>query len=227
MKKAVLLAMVLVAGLALAKSFDTGYEPEGLDGLTKQKGVFKTTRINPDTDFSHYTKYLQREVILVVRDPGTQRIQSTGSLIGRRSNESIMPEYEELIEFKQIVLTALSSEMARSSGLEMVNDLGPNTLVVQPVVTDVVFTSSSKNKSEDGREFPELSHGTIVFDLIDGETGLIQGRMGERRRCDAPKDAEPTSGAWPNLAYWAESAASDFCQELRRIEGPTAGSEAD
>lgn len=223
MKKAVLLAMamVLVAGSIIAKSFDTGYKPEGLEAVTKQKGAFKTTLVHPETDFSRYTNYLQRELILVVRDPATQRSQSTGSLIGQRANESVMPEYEELIEFKQIVLTALTSEMARSTDLARVNDLGPNTLVVQPVVTDVVFTSSSKNKSEDGRKFPELSHATIVFDLIDGETGLIQARMGERRRCDAPKGVEPTTGAWPNLAYWAESAATDFCQELRRVGTPT------
>ena len=75
-----------------------------------------------------------------------------------------------------------------------------------------------------------LSQGTIVFDLIDGETGVIQMRIGERRKCKRPKgapsSADPT-GPWPNVDSWAELAVADLCQELARMYGATPVAQAD
>lgn len=226
MKKSALLIvlMVLVAGFVIGKSFETGYEPAGLDELEKQKGLFKNTEVRTDADFSRYTKIYQRKVMLVVRDPGTESSQTTGSLVGGRGRTSVMPEWDELTALKNIVSDALTAELVRSTDLEQVHDGGPGVLVLRPVITDVVFSTSSKNRSEDGRELPSLSYGTIVFDLIDGETGMIQARMGERRKCRPPKGEEPQPGAWPNAAHWAESAAADFSKELTRLRDgrPTA-----
>ena len=67
-----------------------------------------------------------------------------------------------------------------------------------------------------------LTQGTIVFDLIDGETGVIQMRIGERRKCrrakDSPSSAAAT-GPWPNVGHWVELAAADLSRELRRVQG--------
>lgn len=47
MKRVALAAVVTtcVAVSGVAKNLDTGYEPKGLDELTKQKGIFKTTLV--------------------------------------------------------------------------------------------------------------------------------------------------------------------------------------
>ena len=45
-----ILVMVMIVGVGLAKNLDTGHEPEGLDELTKRKGLFKTILIHPDAD---------------------------------------------------------------------------------------------------------------------------------------------------------------------------------
>ena len=220
MKKVILpiLLMTLLSGVILAKSLDTGYEPEGLDELAKQKGIFKTTLINPEADFPRYTEYQMRQIVVVVVNPGAQALDnSTGRLLGGRERESVIPEYDEVVEFKRIVGEVIAAKLAQSTALEPAVDTGPNTLVLQPIITDAVFTSSSKNKSEDGRELPTLSQGTIVFDLIDGDTGSIVARLAERVRCKPPKGTESTSGAWPNLAYWTECAAADLARELERV----------
>lgn len=218
MKKiCLLLVLTCSVGLGVASSLVTGYEPAGLDELDKQKGTFKTTLIRPDADFSRYTRIQTKTVALVLRDTGGANEFSTGRLLAKREKESVVPEYDEVVEFKRIVGETLASELESTTGLELVDETGPNTLVLQPVVTDVVLSSSSKNKSEDGRELPELEQGTIVFDLIDGETGLIVARMAERRRCKPPKDVKKTTGLFPNLAYWTECAAVDLCHELERV----------
>jgi hypothetical protein len=225
MKHGWILVMVLVAGVGLARSFDTGYEPDGLDELEKQKGSFKTTLIDPDTNFSGYSKIYPKKVMLVVRDPGPQDAQPpTGSLLGKSSGGGVMPEWEDLAELKRIINDAIVAELGRSTGLELVNDAGPETLVLRATVTDVVCDESSKVKTEDGEPALTVSQGTIVFDLIDGETGVIRARVGERRKCRAAKGAAPTiEGPWPNVANWAALATADFCSELARFTGSNEG----
>ena len=221
MRKTLVLALVvmLAVGVVLAKSFVTGYEPDGLDELKKQKGSFKTTLVRPDADFSRSTEIQVKTVALVISDPGASADFSTGRLIGKPPKQSVVPEFDEVVEFKRIVGDVLSTELAQGTELQRVERAGPETLVLQPVVTEVMISSSSKNTSEDGRELPKLDEGTVVFDLIDGETGKILLRVGEKRRCKPPKGAEKSSGAWPNLAYWTEGAATDLCQVLEELAG--------
>lgn len=217
MKKMVTLLVMMAAGSALALSFDAGYQPTGLDELDKQKGTFRTTLVHPDADFSNYTKIQAKTVALVIRDAGGAKEFSTGRLIAKREKETVVPEFDEVVEFKRIVGEVLASEISENTDFEVVDRVGPGTLILQPVITDAIFSSSSKNRTEDGRELPELDQGTIVFDLIDGETGAIIARLGEKRRCRAPKGVE-TTGLWPNLEYWTEDAAADLCRELLRFE---------
>ena len=115
----------LIAGVGLAKNLNTGYEPDGLDELTKQKGLFKTTLVNPDANFSRYSKLYPKKVMLIIRDPGPQKKQqSTGSILGTRGQSGVMPEREEIKQLKQIINDAIVTELGRSSGFELVHDAG-------------------------------------------------------------------------------------------------------
>jgi len=228
MKKVILpiVVMVLLSGVILAKGLDIGYEPEGLDELAKQKGLFKTTLIHPDADFSRYTKLNPRKVMLIVRDPGPQNEQkTTGSLIGSRNQGGVMPEWEDLVKLKQIINETIVAELDCDTELELVNASDPETLVLRAAVTDVVFDETSKIKTPDGEPAPVLSQGTIVFDLIDGETGIIQARVGERRKCRIPKNSssEDENGSWSSAASWTQLAVADLCQELKRVRGQATG----
>ena len=226
-----ILVMVMIVGVGLAKNLDTGHEPEGLDELTKQKGIFKTTLIHPDADLSRYTKLYPKKVMLVIRDPGPQNEQpSTGSILGPRSRSGVMPEWEDIVQLKQIINDAIVVELGRSGDFELVHDAGPGTLVLRAAVIDIVCDESSKNKTADGEPVTVLSQGTIVFDLIDGETGFIQMRIGERRKCRQAKgsgSSTETGGPWPNVRDWAELAAADLRQELARMYGATSEVQVD
>lgn len=218
-----LLAAVLVTGVAGARSFETGYQPEGIDELKKQKGVFSTVLVHPDTDFSEFSRIRIQSVALVIRDPAAANQFDTGRLLKKREKESVIPEYDEVIEFKRIVKETVAGKVAEDLDLEVVDDAGPGTLIVQPVVTDVEISSSSKNTSEDGRELPLLDEGVIVFDLMDGETGRILARFAEKKRNKPPKSERKTEGVWPNLPHWADAVASDLCEELRSVQTASSG----
>lgn len=225
MKRIVLLMLLLVfaAVLGVAKSLDTGYEPKGLDELTKQKGTFKTTLVRPDADFTRYTKLNPRQVALVIRDPGQQGLkQPTGRLVGPKGDSGVMPDWEEIDELREIIDDTIASGLDEKTQYELVDDPGPGTLVLQAIVMDAVFDETTKIKNSDGEPAMVLSQGTIVFDLIDGETGVIQARMGERRKCRPPKNASSSldaAGSWPCAGAWTELAVTDLCRELRRVRG--------
>ena len=221
----VITVIALIAGAAQAKSIDTGYEPEGFDQLAKQKGIFSTTLVHPDSDLSRYSKIYPKKVMLVVRDPGRQMEQpATGSILGKRSGGGVMPEWEDLEQLKRIINEAIVAELDRDTGFELVHDAGPGTLVLRAAVVDIVCDESSKIKTADGEPAPILSQGTIVFDLIDGESGVIQVRVGERRKCKAPKGSASSAednGPWPNVACWVRTAAADFRRVLAGMSGET------
>ena len=211
--------VLMFAMCAAAAGVSTGYEPDGFAELDKQKGTVKTPLVRPDADFTRDTKIQPRTVALVIRGGGGENEFTTGRLLSKRQKEPVIPAEGEVAEFKRIVAETLASEIERETDLQVVDSAGLDTLILQPVITDTVFTSSSKNKTEDGRELPELDQGTIVFDLIDAESGKIVARLGEKRRCKPPKSERKTTGLWPNLEYWTECVAVDLCDELQRLEG--------
>ena len=84
MKKKIFVVLVLslVVGFLSAQNSDAGFGPKGLDELTKEKGVFKTTLINPDAVFSSYSKLCPARVLLKFGGPiQKQDKATTGSMV--------------------------------------------------------------------------------------------------------------------------------------------------
>jgi len=178
--------------------------------------------IRPEADFSRYTKLNPRQVSIVIRNPGEQELEApTGRLIGSRSRGGVMPDWEAIGELKQILDDTIVTELDAKAEFELVGNSGPGTLVLQATLTDAVFEQTTKIKNADGEPVLVLSQGTIVFDLIDGETGVIQARLGERRKCQPSKYATSTDSTlqWPCAGAWTEDAVTDLCQELKRVRG--------
>jgi hypothetical protein len=157
-------------------------------------------------------------VELVIRDPASANQFTTGRLNTKREKVSVIPEYQEVVEFKRIVGEAIAAELGASGDLEVVDTPGPGTLILLPIVTEAEISSSSKNTDGKGRELPELKEGTIVFDLTDGSTGEILARFAEKKRNRPPKDEKVSTGLWPNLPHWASTAAADLREELRLVQ---------
>jgi hypothetical protein len=218
------LATTLTAASALAGSSGPGYVPEGFDELTRQKGVFKKTLIRPGADFSSYTKLYPRKVMLQFREQRPPEAPAaTGSLVRKRSKVAEPPSYEDLATFRQIINDAIVSELEQSGTFQLVHEEGPETLVLRASFTDVVSDFSSNSSRSDGKRVPVSAQGTIVFDLIDGETGVIQARLSERRKCTKGDGSGETAGEdprWAKVGGWAVRAAADLRLELERVTGP-------
>ena len=225
MKKATVLglAMILSAGFSLARDQSAGYGVPGLDDLTKEKGVFKTTLINPDTEFSSYSKLCPKRVLLQFRGPGPAQDESTaGSMVKKKSRGAAVPEGEDLETFRQIITDAFASELGSCKLFELVEEGGPETLFVRATISNIVTDIVSKSGKSGKNPKPYSVQGEIAFDLIDAETGFILARVGESRKSRKAGDsvAAPEAGAeWVNIWFWAEQAATDLRLELERILG--------
>ena len=223
MKKAMILglAVVLCAGSNFARNQSNSYGPDGLDELTKQKGLFKTTLINSDAEFSSYSKLYPKRVLLQFRGPGPAQDESTaGSLVKKKSRGAAIPNGEDLETLRQIITDAFEADLGSCELIELVEGVGPETLSVRVTVMDIVTDIASKSSKSGKNPKPFSAQGTIVFDLIDGETGIILARFGERRKSGKADDsvAPPDAGAqWVNIWSWAERATEDFHQELERL----------
>lgn len=223
MKKTIILALLVVfsAGFSLSRDQSGGYGVPGIDDLTKQKGLFKTTLINPDTEFSNYSKLCPKRVLLQFRGPGPAQDESTaGSMVKKKSRGAAVPEGEDLETFRQIVTDAFVAELGSCELIELVEEGGPETLFVRATISDIVTDIVSKSGKSGKTPKPYSAQGHIVFDLIDAETGLLLARVGENRKSKKAGDsvAAPNAGPeWVNIWYWAEQAATDLRVELERI----------
>jgi hypothetical protein len=215
------LAVVLFAGPGLAGNQSSGYGAKGLDELTRQKGLFKTTLINTDAQFSVYSKLCPQRVLLQFRGPRpAQNNVTTGSIVRKKSHTVSIPEGEDLATLRQIITDAFVSELGSCQLLELVEESGPETLFVRATVTDIVTDIASKSGKPNQNPKPYSVQGNIAFDLIDAETGAILARVGERRKSRKAGDAvaAPDAGPeWVNIWSWADEAAADLRLELDRI----------
>jgi hypothetical protein len=212
---------VVLAASAAARGLDVGYEPDGFDELKKQKGVFKTTLVKPRTDFSRYRSIETRVPVLFVLAPAPTA-QTTGSLVSH-ADETVVPETEQLASFKELFSSAIASEIEQTTDFDVVESSDAPRLVLQPIVTEAEFTTSSRVRNEEGEEVPILSRATVVFDLMDSETGEILARLGERRKVKPVRGAQDASEEWPVTRAWLEAAAHDLCNELARLQQVSAG----
>ena len=215
------LVFVLAANFGFAKNPGPNSGPPGLDDLEKQKGLFKTTLINPEVNFSSYTKLSPKRVLLQFRGPGPASDESTmGSKIRRRNKGAEIPEGEDLETFRQIITDAFVNELGSCELADLVEEGGPETLFVRATVTDIVTDIASKSGKSGKAPKPFSVQGDFAFDLIDAETGVLLARVGENRKSrKAGESVTPpeTGPEWVNIWVWAEQAAADFCEELERV----------
>jgi hypothetical protein len=223
MKKTVLLVLVLslAASFSFAKKPGPSSEPDGLDELTKEKGLFKTTLINPSADFSSYNKLSPKRVLLQFRGRGPAQDESTaGSLVRKKSKGPAIPQGEELETFRQVISDAFVGVIGDCEEFDVVQESGSETLYVRVMVTNIVTDIASKSSKSDKDAKPFSAQGTITIDLIDAKTGVIQARFGEHSKSKKSNDSMtiPEAGAqWTNIWAWAELAATDLRQELTRV----------
>lgn len=220
-----LLAIVLLAGFAYAQETPPVAEVTGEDQLVKEKGQFQETWVHPDADMSQYSKLYLWNSVFQFREGGDTK---TGTEITRsRGNQGPFAVDEKDQErFKQLVNDAVVKVLAGSKMFEVVEEVGPDTLIVRGAVLDIISNVPPNVAStRTNVHLTSVGEATIVFELIDSETGVIQARVAERRNIQAwgrmhQVSTTPTTSAtvWNEVKLWATAEAQTLRRELEKAK---------
>jgi hypothetical protein len=212
------LALSLVATCPQAQEAGAAVAVTGSDALVKKKGRFKETWVRPDADLARYGKLYLQVVELQFREKGVKPVENT--TMSDQESEVGLSEAEQE-RYRQVATEALADELKRGAKLEMVHEAGPDTLLVRASILDIVCNVPPT--FVDRREvYPSVvGKGTLRFELIDAETGVIQARLEERSRVLPPsRIASDVSQMpvyretmWRDIERWSRNGAS----ELRRV----------
>ena len=228
MKKAafLLLCGVLMAGVLYAQDAPVK-EVTGGDDLVKEKGPWEGTWVHPDADISKYSKLYIWESLFKFREGGKTSAGTTMQMMRGDSSGPYAVNVESKEKFKQVVNEAVDKELARSKMFEMTDTVGPGTLLVRCAVLDIV-SNVPPNLSGGGIHLASVGQATMVFELIDAETGVIQARVAERRAIQPDVrmnqvNAAPVNSAsvWNDVKQWAGDEAKALRKELEKAKKKT------
>ena len=193
----------------------------GGDALVKEKGRFKETWVHPDARLMRYGELYLWDEVIQFRDVRTRKsLRTSSSILLSTGSEEYPVSQESRERFQHVFVDTFVEELQRSKRFQVVDEVGPVTLIVRGGVLDIVSRVPPSTARVDVY-LARVGEATIVFELIDPETGLMQARLGERRNIQPPRHSHDAfsrpanvNTMWVDVERWASAVASDLRHEL-------------
>ena len=217
-------AAISTASLLQAQEATPGTAITGADELVQKKGALASTWVRPDADMSRFSKLYLWEPEFQFREGGATSAGTTSKLAaGDAGPFAIRPEDQE--RFKQQVTDVFVAELARGKLFEVVDRVGPQTLIVRAGFLDIVSDVPPNVERYGNIHLSSVGEATIVFELIDASTGVIQARAAERQQIQPEwrtrgVNTAPANSAtvWADVERWAREQAQNLRQALEKAK---------
>jgi len=203
---------LVISGLAFAQdSAKQKIEVTGDNDLVKQKSrQFDELWVRPDADFSSYSKLFVWQPVFQFRDVSDNRVNTTSIALSRGDQGPYTVDPADQQKFADLVTEVIQKEFARSKQFTITDTIGPNTLIVRPMVLDIT-SNVPPNVGRPGDIYlSAMGEATFAFEIIDAETGVIQARTADRRLIQPRSrmnevSRAPTTRAtvWNDVEIWA------------------------
>lgn len=219
MKRIAIITAVIFLAAGIVAAQDEAKEIKGSDELVKQKSkLWAEVWVHPDADISQYDKLYLWQSVFQFRDVDDDTNRTTTAMM--RGNQDYFAISDEgRTQFEKIVSETVVKELNRSKQFEIVDAVGPNTLIVRGLILDIVSSVPSNVGRTANVHLSNMGEATFFFELIDAETGVIQARAGDRRYIQPPSQMNQVSSApttratvWNDVELWAR----DQAQTLRK-----------
>jgi hypothetical protein len=210
-------AIILTAFVAGAQEAP---EITGGDDLVKKKSAsWDELWVNPEADFASYHKLYAWEPVFEFRD--VKAANATTIALSRGAEDAFRIRPEDQKKFEQIVTQTVLDELARSKRFELVDTVAPETLILRVSVRDII-SRVPPNPTRSGNIYlTAVGEATVVFELIDAETGVIQARISDRRLIQPQNrmfevNSLPANAAtvWTDVERWAGDQARNLRKAL-------------
>ena len=217
-------AAISAASLLHAQEATPGPQITGADELVQKKGALTSTWVRPDADVGRYSKLYLWQPEFQFREGGETSAGTTSELLrGDSGPFAISAEDQE--RFKQQVTDVFVAELARGKLFEVVDRVGPETLIVRAGFLDIVSDVPPNVERYGNIHLASVGEATIVFELIDASTAVIQARAAERQliqpewRTRGVNTAPANSATvWSDVERWAREQAQDLRKALEKAK---------
>jgi len=196
----------------------------GGDDLVQEKGPWQGTWIHPDADITKYGKLYMWQSLFKFREGGATSAGTTMQMMRGDQSGPFAVSEESKEKFKKIVSETVVKELGRSKLFEVTDTVGPGTLLVRGAVLDIT-SYVPPNLSGGGIHLSSVGKATMVFELIDAETGVIQARVAERRYIQPQQrmnqvNTAPVNSAtvWNDVEQWARDEARTLRKALEKAK---------
>lgn len=188
MKNKVLAALVILAaaaaGCSSTPTFQTGEDAEvTYDGLTRMEGtIMDAVWALTDIDLTGYRKVMFEGVGVEYREVSGPYSGRAGSTTARRSSQSefrLHPDTKAL--FEEEIAAAFREEMAISEVFEIVEEAGPDVLLIRGGLLDVVSRVPPETVGRSRIFIDSVGEATLVLEIRSSVSHSIYARAVDRR----------------------------------------------
>ena len=218
---ALLFASVAMSGPALAQE-EQGASDEVQTELVKAKSSFKETWVHPEADFTQYSKLYLWDGQFEYRDVGPAR--RTSSVLMRTHKREFGISDKDRMAFEKVVSEAFVGEILKAKKFDVVDEIGPDTLIMRGAALDIISKIPPDTIGPSDIYLAVLGEATLVFELIDAETGETIAVVSERRRIEPVGGSRIDEFSMPanratitaDVKRWAKRAATKLRTEIEK-----------
>ena len=147
--------------------------------LEKGKSGFRETWFNPETDWTKFEKLYLWEAEFQYRDVGPAR-RTRSSMMNTRQREFGISD-EDREKFEELVSEAFVKELQKAKNFELVEEIGPNTLILRGALLDIISRVPPDTIGRSDIYLANVGEATLVIELIDASDGEVAAVVAERR----------------------------------------------
>jgi hypothetical protein len=219
MKRVFMMSLVVLLGAGLGSA---GTDPQAGSEQVKVKGPFNETWVLPDADMSQYSKLYPWKAVFQFREVGEGGSGTTATKL-RGGDGPFYVNEESRQQFEKMVTETFVTELGRSKIFEVVDEVGPDTLLVRVMMVDIISNVPPRFTGTADIYISAVGEATFIFELIDSETGVVQATVSERRRIQPRSQmfqvsSRPANAAtvWSDVQRWATEVARDLRKALEK-----------
>lgn len=198
-------AAVLITGCASQEpAVQTGPNAETtFDGLVRiDHSRFAAAWIDPDIDLTQYSKIIPGGAAFEFRN-----VQKVSASVARRSNENEFwisdSNRQRLIDTVSDVFT---EELQRSEHFTLVEEAGPDTLIITGALHDIVSRVPPEDAGRSEIWLRSVGEATLIIELRDSLSNEVIYRAVERRAAEnvgGQMIRANTATTWAEVRRWA------------------------
>ena len=191
------------------------------DGLVRvKKSVVDAAWVKPDFDLTPYKK-----LMIVSQGVAFKKLPKVSTFQARQGSVTEFPVSEENQQmFKEVMKEEFVSELKKLKRYEIVDQPGPDVLMLVGTVIDVSSNVPPDIDSADyagrgGVYLTSVGEATLVLELRDSLSHEVLGRAADRRAAESPFAFEVNKvTGWTQVHLLAQNWASLIRKRLEEIE---------